>query len=64
LSSAHPCPAGLPAITLVLVPVLYTVFVKDLKLVKWDEAQPQTQSALRDSGSVSPLPAAGIATAG
>jgi hypothetical protein len=25
------------AITLVLVPVLYTVFVKDLKLVKWDE---------------------------
>src|SRR5215468_7523787 len=32
------------AITLVLVPVLYTVFVKDLRLVKWDEARPQQQA--------------------
>ena len=27
-------------ITLVLVPTLYTVFVKDLKLVKWEESRP------------------------
>jgi hypothetical protein len=51
------------AITLVLVPVLYTVFVKDLKLVKWDEAQPQTQAAPPVDGSVSPLPAAAMARA-
>ncbi|HZW87711.1 MAG TPA: efflux RND transporter permease subunit, partial [Myxococcaceae bacterium] len=51
------------AITLVLVPVLYTVFVKDLKLVKWDEARPQTQAAPPEPGSVSPLPAAGLARA-
>jgi len=51
------------AITLVLVPVLYTVFVKDLRLVKWDEAQLQSQAALPESGSVSPLPAAGMARA-
>ena len=51
------------AITLVLVPVLYTVFVKDLKLVKWDEAQPQTQAASPEAGSVSPLPAAALARA-
>jgi len=48
-------------ITLVLVPVLYTVFVKDLKLVRWDEARPSMQAAPPDSAS--PLPAAGVATA-
>jgi hypothetical protein len=51
------------AITLVLVPVLYTVFVKDLKLVTWDEARPQMQAAPPDDGSVSPLPAAVMARA-
>jgi len=51
------------AITLVLVPVLYTVFVKDLKLVKWDEARPQSQAAPPVDGSVSPLPAAVMARA-
>jgi multidrug efflux pump len=51
------------AITLVLVPVLYTVFVKDLKLVKWDEAQPQSPGAPPDDGSVSPFPAGVMARA-
>ncbi|HET6984481.1 MAG TPA: efflux RND transporter permease subunit, partial [Myxococcaceae bacterium] len=51
------------AITLVLVPVLYTVFVKDLKLVKWDEAEPKWQAAPPSEGSVSPLPAASLARA-
>jgi len=34
-----------------------------LKLVKWDEARPQTQAAPPEPGSVSPLPAAGLARA-
>ncbi len=50
-------------ITLVLVPVLYTVFVKDLKLVKWDEARLEPNAAPPDAGSVCPLPAAAIARA-
>src|SRR4029079_8878520 len=45
------------AITLVLVPVLYTVFVKDLKLVTWDEARPQMPAASPDVRRVSALPA-------
>ena len=52
------------AITLVLVPVLYTVFVRDLKLVKWDEAEPKSQAAPPSEGSVSPLPAPSLARAG
>jgi multidrug efflux pump subunit AcrB len=51
------------AITLVLVPVLYTVFVKDLKLVKWAEAEPKSPAAPPGEGSVSPLPAASLARA-
>jgi multidrug efflux pump subunit AcrB len=31
-------------ITLLLVPVLYAVFVKDLKLVAWETGQPETSA--------------------
>jgi multidrug efflux pump subunit AcrB len=45
------------AVTLILVPIIYTIFVRDLKIVRWDreggatEAAPGTGEALEISGS-------------
>jgi len=33
-------------ITLLLVPVIYAIFVLDLKLVKWEKTEEQTPEAL------------------
>jgi multidrug efflux pump subunit AcrB len=35
-------------VTLLLVPVLYSIFVIDLKLIKWDAHEPSSKPALKD----------------
>ena len=43
-------------ITLVLVPVLYAIFVLDLKLVKWERGAPDEAADAHASGTVSATP--------
>jgi multidrug efflux pump len=46
-------------ITLVLLPVLYTVFVKDLKLVRWEEVKPSADEIVpSEQATPTPLPLA------
>jgi multidrug efflux pump subunit AcrB len=46
-------------ITLLLVPVIYTIFVLDLKLIKWEEAGPAKEVAPEPLGPKEPAPATG-----
>jgi multidrug efflux pump subunit AcrB len=50
-------------VTLLLVPVLYSIFVLDLKLVKWDAERPEPASAATPENSISSHTGPGIPAA-
>ena len=49
-------------VTLLLVPVLYAIFVLDLKLVKWDAAETAASHDVPSAASPAPMPAAVAST--
>ncbi|HKF42603.1 MAG TPA: efflux RND transporter permease subunit [Thermoanaerobaculia bacterium] len=42
-------------VTLLLVPVIYAIFVKDLKIVKWEAAKPEAAGASKGAPALPPL---------
>jgi Cu/Ag efflux pump CusA len=41
-------------ITLLLVPVLYSIFVLDLKIIRWETKQPPAETEARSTAEVVP----------